>query len=400
MPDKDIVTGLFESGTGEWIQIIVLVFGGCCSNVWALESMLKEHPNAGSFLTFAQFLYITLQNLSAQLVFPKDVKTGEHSWIPRPKQRAVPIRRWMVQVLLVLGVNLMNNYALGMKIPMTVHIIFRSGGLCVSMIVGYLIAGKRYSMGQILAGVMITVGIVIATTSAPRKRGAHDVSASAQNTDSSLYLLGVGLLSVALVISSLLGLWQEGTYARYGKQWREGLFYSHFLSLPFFLPMYSAISSSTSSFVHSKPVNLFVLPPSARQNDMLGIAKLLTAVTLPSALVALAINVVTQGICIRGVNRLTARVNSTTVNLVLTLRKAVSLAISVWFYGSGVTSGLLLGGALVLVGTVIYSFASTSSTVAVIKPVEPAENGTDSEGKGKASGVESQGNLRQRKTIS
>ena len=42
------------------------------------------------------------------------------------------------------------------------------------------------------------------------------------------------------------------------------------------------------------------------------------------------------------------RVNSTTVNLVLTLRKAASLAISVWFYGSGFSLGLGIGGTMVL----------------------------------------------------
>ena len=42
------------------------------------------------------------------------------------------------------------------------------------------------------------------------------------------------------------------------------------------------------------------------------------------------------------------RVNPTTVNLVLTLRKAVSLAISVWYYGSGFSLGLAVGGAMVL----------------------------------------------------
>jgi hypothetical protein len=56
----------------------------------------------------------------------------------------------------------------------------------------------------------------------------------------------------------------------------------------------------------------------------------------------------------------------------LTIRKAVSLAISVWFYGSGANAGLLTGGAMVLGpstmfsnlvkanksgGTLIYSFA-------------------------------------------
>ncbi len=93
-------------------------------------------------------------------------------------------------------------------------------------------------------------------------------------------------------------------------------------------------------------------------------------VVVPSAFVALAINVITQGMCIRGVNRLTSvsrlcphgshaaikinpltdlqRVNSTTVHLVLTLRKAVSLAVSVWYYGSGFSLGLGIGGGMVL----------------------------------------------------
>lgn len=37
-----------------------------------------------------------------------------------------------------------------------------------------------------------------------------------------------------------------------------------------------------------------------------------------------------------------------TVNLVLTVRKAVSLAISVWYYGSGMTWSLVVGGGMVL----------------------------------------------------
>lgn len=34
------------------------------------------------------------------------------------------------------------------------------------------------------------------------------------------------MLSIALVLSSVLGLFQEETYKRYGKAWQEGLFYS------------------------------------------------------------------------------------------------------------------------------------------------------------------------------
>lgn len=31
----------------EWLSILGLVFGGCCSNVVALEDLLKTYPNSG-----------------------------------------------------------------------------------------------------------------------------------------------------------------------------------------------------------------------------------------------------------------------------------------------------------------------------------------------------------------
>lgn len=88
------------------------------SNVWALESLLQNLPasgeadrqqrciqfalTAGTFLTFAQFLYVTVQNVGSQVSI---------SWkgaVPRLhlRKRQVPLRRWMVQVVLFLGVSL------------------------------------------------------------------------------------------------------------------------------------------------------------------------------------------------------------------------------------------------------------------------------------------------------
>jgi UDP-xylose/UDP-N-acetylglucosamine transporter B4 len=118
-------------------------------NVFALEAVLKSHPNGGGlsqsilyrpvdrdlapgiFLTFVQFLYVTLETLSTQFTFsPLEGKTkqGGHYWIPRLKPRVVPLRRWIVQVALFLAVSLMNNWAFGLKVPVPIHIIFRSGG--------------------------------------------------------------------------------------------------------------------------------------------------------------------------------------------------------------------------------------------------------------------------------
>lgn len=77
---------------------------------------------------------------------------------------------------------------------------------------------------------MITAGIVLATLSAPSRRPATASTTStggpASSWASSEYAAGVAVLSIALVLSSVLGLFQEETYKRYGKAWQEGLFYS------------------------------------------------------------------------------------------------------------------------------------------------------------------------------
>lgn len=149
----------------DWTPVLALVFGGCCSyvqtrtdvwtyvliallfsNVFALEAVLKSHPNGGRyhtlmschiahqhppgiFLTFVQFAYVTLQTLSSQFTFAAPSgETTKRSWIPRLKPRVVPLRRWIVQVILFLAVSLMNNWAFGLKVPVPIHIIFRSGG--------------------------------------------------------------------------------------------------------------------------------------------------------------------------------------------------------------------------------------------------------------------------------
>lgn len=39
-------------------------------------------------------------------------------------------------------------------------------------------------------------------------------------------MTGIAILVVAMILSALMGLLQELTYKKYGKQWREGLFYT------------------------------------------------------------------------------------------------------------------------------------------------------------------------------
>ena len=54
----------------------------------------------------------------------------------------------------------------------------------------------------------------------------------------------------------------------------------------------------------------------------------------------------------------TQNVSAVSTNLVLTARKALSLCISVWYFGQGLNAGLGVGAGMVLVGTVLYSYAT------------------------------------------
>lgn len=147
-----------------------------------------------------------------------------------------------------------------------------------------------------------------------------------------------------------MGLYTEETYQRYGPQWKENLFYSHLLSLPLFLPFAPSMARTLSLVIKSEPI---VLP-----------APLATAtgpLRLPSQLLYLVTNVLTQYACIRGVNLLAAASSALTVTIVLNIRKLVSLLISIWLFGNSLAQGTLVGALVVFGSGALYSVGSSKS---------------------------------------
>jgi UDP-xylose/UDP-N-acetylglucosamine transporter B4 len=61
---------------------------------------------------------VTIQTASTQITFEQRLKDGKvvRSWIPRLRPRVVPLRRWLVQVVLFLAVSLLNNFAFSFKV--------------------------------------------------------------------------------------------------------------------------------------------------------------------------------------------------------------------------------------------------------------------------------------------
>jgi solute carrier family 35 (UDP-xylose/UDP-N-acetylglucosamine transporter), member B4 len=192
----------------------------------------------------------------------------------------------------------------------------------------------------------------------------------------SRYLMGIGVLTWALILSGLLGVVQDKTLASYTAHtqtgtkpkvtdsspsteaagapdvWQESMFYLHFLALPLFFFIRHDLTVQARALLSSQArASTFSVPLVAAQ------------FTLPAILPVLLANTLTQLLCTAGVNRLTTRVPALTVTLVLVVRKAVSLVLSVvLFDGSDVTWGMLWSGAFfVFAGTVGYTVSGRTS---------------------------------------
>ena len=354
----------------DWLLVAGMVFGGCCSNVWTLEIALKQLPKTTTLITFLQFLTVSVEGLHRFLRFSIASSAGKlksdddnvafkyqlqlSRWNPLNRRlhmmdTKIPRVHWLVMVSLFWSVSILNNWALEQHIDMMLHIIFKSSGLFVNLIFGYLLTGKRYSWKQVLAVVCVSVGVFLCTfltsTSMAVPKQTNFFMSLFESSYISAYfgrsytrdaltlqnewIWGIVLMTVSLVLSAFLGLYQEHVYTKYGKEWREGLFYTHFYALPFFLLFYKDLFRQLAELAASSQV----------------------------VIAWVVVNSLTQLICIAGVHKLSSFANSLTVNLFLTFRKFISLIISIIYFGKTFTTGHLIGALLVFAGTVLYSFA-------------------------------------------
>ncbi|XP_067090810.1 UDP-xylose and UDP-N-acetylglucosamine transporter [Osmerus mordax] len=306
---------------------IVLVFVGCCSNVVFLELLIREFPGCGNIVTFAQFACIALEGFIFEANFGR-------------KKPAIPISNYVIMVTMFFTVSVINNYALNFNISMPLHMIFRSGSLIANMVLGIIILKKRYSTSKYMSIVLVSTGIFICTIMSAKQ---VNVGNEATNDDGFYaflrWLLGIGMLTFALLMSARMGIFQETLYKQYGKQHsKEALFYNHCLPLPGFLLLSTDIYNHGLLFSQSIPVEVPVIGQA-----------------VPVMWIYLLMNVITQYICIRGVFILTTECASLTVTLVVTLRKFLSLIISILYFNNPFTVWHWVGTAVVFLGTLLYT---------------------------------------------
>lgn len=292
-------------------------------------------------------------------------------------------------------VNLLNNAAFAYRISVPLHIILRSAGPVASMIIGYLYNSKVYTRTQVLAVGLLTIGVVGAALADADAQGKPlELGLSAETDASSLatFLTGFMILALAMILSAFQGVYADRLYETHGRShWKEALFYSHMISLPFFLPTYPKLSVQLRGLFMSPPA-LSALATTANVNSLLfpnstsdtftaasataapfssstvqGAPSLLLSLSnypilhsilsqTPIKVVYLLMNALTQYLCIRGVHLLSAQSSSLTVTIVLNIRKLVSLILSIYIFGNVLATGVLVGAVVVFVGGGIYGF--------------------------------------------
>ncbi|KAI1881958.1 hypothetical protein AGOR_G00245400 [Albula goreensis] len=316
------------------IFAIILVFVGCCSNVVFLELLVRDFPGSGNIVTFAQFAFIALEGFIFETNFGR-------------KKPAIPIRNYVIMVTMFFTVSVINNYALNFNISMPLHMIFRSGSLIANMVLGIIILKKRYTNTKYISIVFVSLGICICTIMSAKQVNVGQEVTEEEGFYSFLrWLLGIGMLTFALLMSARMGIFQETLYKQYGKHSKEALFLQRFLLLA------SDIYNHSVLFSQSAPVEVPLLGKD-----------------VPVMWVYLLMNVITQYVCIRGVFILTTECASLTVTLVVTLRKFVSLIISILYFRNPFTAWHWAGTAMVFLGTLLYTEV-WSSIRAVLRPEE------------------------------
>jgi UDP-xylose/UDP-N-acetylglucosamine transporter B4 len=300
---------------------IAQLFLGCALNGIVLEMIVNYDKGCGPLLTFLQTLFITVMSLHWE----------------RPK---TPLWFYGMITLIFWCVGLLNNVAFNYHITQPIHMVARSSSLAASYIIGYCFFGQSVGdMRRFLSVVAVTLGIfiVIQTESFVKSETFQSCSTdlascpitprSDANELTFEWLIGCGILFVTLMLSALLGHLQQWGYKRWGKDVKEGQFYTHLLSLVYFVFMV----------------------PNMREHWALWTQQ-------PIVWVWVGCNVVTQYVCIAAVYRSIGESGALTTTLLLTVRKFFSLFFSVWYFNNLFLINHWVGSFLVFLGCLIYQY--------------------------------------------
>eukprot|EP01100_Stratorugosa_tubuloviscum_P011861 TRINITY_DN5394_c0_g1_i1.p1 TRINITY_DN5394_c0_g1~~TRINITY_DN5394_c0_g1_i1.p1 ORF type:complete len:190 (+),score=50.03 TRINITY_DN5394_c0_g1_i1:194-763(+) len=158
------------------------------------------------------------------------------------------------------------------------------------------------------------------------------------------WICGVLMMLITTFGLALQGHLQAAKNKKYGANSRESLFWVHTFSIPLFLFFISGINEQMVKWNNSKSIEIF------------------NNITIPEMWLLCIGNLITQYICASGVHKVVASFGSLTASLITSIRKCLTLIISVWYFNSIFSLQHWIGSILVFGGATIYVIAESLYT--------------------------------------
>jgi solute carrier family 35 (UDP-xylose/UDP-N-acetylglucosamine transporter), member B4 len=362
------------AGGGFWVGV-ALVLTGCVVNNMVMEIMVSPSRNsdadkvAGILLTPVQFLFTILGGLPEYIA---SKSTWQQIFVP-----AMPWKDLWMLVLLHAPMSHLNNLAFAFgKVNQVMHVVVRSAGAVVSLLLGVLFFRQRFSWQQVGSVALLTVGaVLIAVAERKVPPPCCGEANTAPATFQSMTIVGEAVLVLILIVAALLTHLQSHTRKKYPQSSStEQMVWIHCLGLVVLLVLGADVTPSSWRAGEEG-----IVAKAARWSQSAGTATLFGAqgIVLPSWLdrvpsmwTLVLLNGITQIICIRGVFLLIETSSPLVVTLVLTVRKIATLCMSVALFGHAFTSMHLLASLLVFGGTFAYSLSPSVAPAEQDRPLD------------------------------
>lgn len=326
-------------------------------SIIAMEYVLKGDSQAGNLLSLTEISFVLLQSI------PGRIQNF------RPKPFVAPWISHVQFTLLWSSMSIIANLAFAYKISVTIFTMVRSSNLIATVALGRLFFGCRYSWIQLLCVFSVSVGIFLAsmgeakTISSPSAgcsgcSDAQPVSSDAVDDGSlGVWATGIAMLAFAQFVQGLLGHTQAGFYKKYkdvaprSDLSDEYLFASQVVALVPLLLLREDITNAAVAAFASEPM------PFA---------------PVPSRIAWLTLNCFANMICLKGVFRTSSIVSPLTLTIILSVRKFLSVIISIvwfsnpWTVWHSVAIVLIFGGA--------FSYSQAPEAPPAETPGESATN--------------------------
>lgn len=312
------------------IFILITIFG-CCSNVYSFEKLLQIDSQITTLVTLTQFVIIFIIvsiYLKVSSFWDQNIKTTKSA-----KSSAFNYQFFIPIFSQVLS-SYLGNLVFQYDLPMPAHIIFRSSGTAMTILLGWLIWNKKYGNEQIIGSTLIAIGTMLFTIDVSGNNGG-DTGSSRNNN-----IIGYGILIFSTLINSLTSLYKEHIYqdnstATKKLEWKEVLYYNYLYGMLVYIPL---------------------IPRIFQEYEIL--IRILEDRNIPylEAFGMFSINWITQLICILGVNLLCFKVSALSLTIILLIRRFLSLILSIIIFNNPINFVGIIGSLLVFFGALIYAF--------------------------------------------